>query len=281
MRSKDQSLVCFGITVYLAVFCLSLFPRPALSENIALPDDVVILAPSPRLSQDMGNFIGRWAGKWSFGLPVEIVVENVDSNGAASIVYAYPDYPRFRIKAGYKRVPGNVKNGLLTIKGKGIFLQLKNGFSNDQELVGDNSPHPNVGLGITVQRISLQRQPHPTWTMLTGEQVGQLLSDKTATIWHERKEFQLWRYYSPDGKLFTKTTFSDEVKTGLWFIDESGRLCERPNPNVQKNRWCQVIAKNGSTTSKFAILNEIKPEKPVPRPIKSFTFQSFSDGNSL
>ncbi|HEB95694.1 MAG TPA: hypothetical protein ENI96_04595 [Sedimenticola thiotaurini] len=242
------------------------------AEEIPLPDDVVILSPAPGLPDDLAGFIGKWGeGRWSGNLmPVEVVIENIRADGRASVIYAHPDYPDWNTRAGYLRGRGFMLDGWLITKFRGLTLNLK--VPENDTIEGTNAPN------IHLRGITLKRQKYPIWKRLTAAEIRETFTGKTATIWHEKKEFPLQRYYAPDGTIFTRTPFSETPKKGFWFIDEQGRLCERANPMLKKHLWCQVVADNGEEIARFFM---VTGRKRIPRPIKTFTYRSFSDGNTL
>lgn len=250
-------------------------PATLFADEFPLPTDVVILSPSPDLPEDLAGYIGKWGdGRWSGNLmPVEVIIENMTTDGRASVIYAFPDYPDWHVKAGYRRGRGYMKDGWLVAWFRGVGTINLHVSDNDRNrLEGTNAPN------IPVKRITLNRQRYPIWKRLSGAEIKQMFTGKTAKIWHEKKEFPLERYYAPDGTLFTKTPFSGERKKGFWFVDKQGRLCERANPLLKKHLWCQVVARNGDEMARFFM---ITGRRKIPRVIKTFTFKSFFDGDEL
>jgi len=75
-----------------------------------LPPDVSISLPGPEVPADIAAFSGAWGGgAWGGELPTFLVVESVNADGTAKIVYSYGKSPRF--DAGWTRIDATIAGG--------------------------------------------------------------------------------------------------------------------------------------------------------------------------
>lgn len=82
-------------------------------DGVPLPDDVAPLAQSAASSP----FAGAWFGEWDGVLKTVLVVERVEADGAAKVVYAVADSPRGGFKAAWARYDGKIEGDRLTMFG--------------------------------------------------------------------------------------------------------------------------------------------------------------------
>lgn len=247
----------------------------AEADEIPFPNDAVILSPSPDLPENWAHFIGKWGnGKWSGNaMPVEIAVENITKDGYASFIYAIPDYPDWNAKAGYQRRLGIIKGSGMGVQFRRYSLFFYTPASKDDKLKGTNM------ATYSRRGITLERQEYPEWKRMNPAEIQNMFSGNTATIWHERRNYQFERYYSPDGTLITRKKSSGEPFQGSWLINDKGRLCERPKKT--KQMLCQIVAKRNGVIGRFFIRSEKKGKSKVPLPVQNYTYKAFSAGNTL
>ncbi len=80
-------------------------------DGVPLPEDVAPLA------EGASGFAGTWIGLWDGRLKTILVVEAIDPQGKAKVVYAVADNPG-RFKAAWVRYDGAVKGDVLTMFGR-------------------------------------------------------------------------------------------------------------------------------------------------------------------
>jgi dienelactone hydrolase len=84
------------------------------ADDIALPDELHMVAPPPDLPHSLAVFAGVWSGgAWDGVLPHVFVVEHLASDGTATVVYAYGDAPEWHITRGWVRTTGTIAQGQL------------------------------------------------------------------------------------------------------------------------------------------------------------------------
>ena len=70
-------------------------------------------ATAPKVPQNIAGFAGAWKGAWGGSLPTALVVEQVDSNGTAKVIYSWGNEPDLGIKAGWTRQSGIISSNRL------------------------------------------------------------------------------------------------------------------------------------------------------------------------
>jgi len=73
--------------VVLGLVLLLVASSTGFSQNIPLPKDIEIKAPSPGLPKEIAAFSGKWKGKWEGKVDFILVVTEIDSQ-KAKIIYA-------------------------------------------------------------------------------------------------------------------------------------------------------------------------------------------------
>ena len=88
-----------------------------LADDVPIPPDTRIVSAPPETPEGTKRFLGAWIGAWGGLLHHVLIVESVDSNGVASIVYAVGDNPRAGVVRQWKRYEATVSEDLLTLTG--------------------------------------------------------------------------------------------------------------------------------------------------------------------
>ncbi len=91
----------------------------ALAESCEtpLPDDVNIRTPAADVPEKYTGFSGRWGpGKWDGELCHVLVVETIDPEGEAEVIYSWGTSKRWNIKAGWIRNTGRIVGSKLKMK---------------------------------------------------------------------------------------------------------------------------------------------------------------------
>ncbi len=103
----------------------------AAAAQVPLPPDLHITPPGSEVPAEVARFSGGWGNAaWGGVLPTALVVERVEADGAATVVYAIGASEQFGLPAQWVRVPGQVADGRLT-------LRLRGGIAVDYALTGD------------------------------------------------------------------------------------------------------------------------------------------------
>jgi len=109
---------------------------------------------------------------------------------------------------------------------------------------------------------------------LNGDQVNALISDKTVYAYHEKKDFDITTYFSPDGKIISAR--NEEKYIGKWHIQADGSHCIRfndPYSGEPRKERCMFIEKDGDTYKRIKV-------KPNGRRIHVISYKRFADGNA-
>jgi hypothetical protein len=109
----------------IAAAAVPLFAGAAQACDTPMPKDVKIAAPAVSLSADQARLLGVWNGAWESGkshICAALAVMDIDPNGNAKLLYAYPAYTLLRdistrpvnVKASVKEYTGRFDNIELT-----------------------------------------------------------------------------------------------------------------------------------------------------------------------
>jgi hypothetical protein len=101
--------------------------------------------------KSFGTFQGVWVGQWSpGGLCSVLIVEKVDSNGSAWVIYAWGSQIRFDIKPGYDRSSAKITDKLRFVRGKAA--------QYSYELVGPNELSASYAKGYDIAHATFTRR---------------------------------------------------------------------------------------------------------------------------
>lgn len=102
-------------TVARAAACIVAMIHTATAQ-VPLPPDLHIAPPGPEVPTEIARFAGGWGNAlWDGVLPTALVVERVEADGAATVIYTMGASEQFGYSAQWVRVPGQVADGRLTL----------------------------------------------------------------------------------------------------------------------------------------------------------------------
>ena len=102
--------------IFCALFASAVYASAESCES-PLPDDVNIRTPSADVPEKFAGFLGRWGhGKWDGELCHVLVVETIDSEGEAEVIYSWGASERWNFKAGWVRNIGRIVGSKLKMK---------------------------------------------------------------------------------------------------------------------------------------------------------------------
>jgi len=100
----------------LAWLALAATAAHAQTAFVPLPADVAVTAPGPDVPPAVARFSGVWArGAWDSVLPHVLVVERLEADGSARVVYAVGENADRDIKPGAMRVTGLAEGDTLRV----------------------------------------------------------------------------------------------------------------------------------------------------------------------
>ena len=85
--------ICLVVTLVFVGLTLC-FSMSSDAQGPPLPNNINIVSPSPNLPKDIAAFSGKWAGAWSHGAEIILVVEEIQDTWA-TVVYSWGATPRF------------------------------------------------------------------------------------------------------------------------------------------------------------------------------------------
>ncbi len=139
----------FFASVLVAGLVLSRPLAPANAEEKCdnpLPD-VRVSAPGPDVPKEIAQFSGLWKGKWGARLCSTLVVETVDKDGNAELVYSWGRGRTF--EPGYSTYNGKIRDGKLTFgrRAKFTFWITKEGNLAGKRVAGTGRSY------VTMQKV--------------------------------------------------------------------------------------------------------------------------------
>jgi dienelactone hydrolase len=84
-------------------------------DGVPIPDDVGIAADTAATSDSGRSFLGAWIGRWGGTLKHILIVESLQPDGTARVVYAVGDNPDANITRTWLRLPAILRDDTLTI----------------------------------------------------------------------------------------------------------------------------------------------------------------------
>ena len=110
----------FSKRLFVLAMVIRIVPSAAfadrLVDGVPIPDDVRVAPPSAAVPESQRRFLGVWVGRWG-GLPKHIlIVESLQPDGSASVIYGWGDNPSLNITRGFSRLGANLSGDTLTIR---------------------------------------------------------------------------------------------------------------------------------------------------------------------
>jgi hypothetical protein len=87
-----------------------------LVDGVPIPDDVRVAPPSAAVPESQWRFLGAWVGRWDSVLKQILIVESLQPDGSASVIYGWGDDPRLNITRGFRRLGANLSGDTLTVR---------------------------------------------------------------------------------------------------------------------------------------------------------------------
>jgi dienelactone hydrolase len=87
-----------------------------LVDGVPIPDDAKIVPPSTAVPESQQRFLGAWVGRWGGGLKHILIVESLQPDGSARVVYGWGDSPGLSIVRGFSRLGADLSGDTLTIE---------------------------------------------------------------------------------------------------------------------------------------------------------------------
>src|SRR6516225_12107431 len=86
-----------------------------LVDGVPIPDDAKVVPPSTAVPESQQRFLGAWVGRWGGLLKHILIVESLQPDGSASVIYAWGDNPGLSITPGFVRLGARLSGDTLTI----------------------------------------------------------------------------------------------------------------------------------------------------------------------
>lgn len=123
-RLRTRRSACFGLLATMLVVASVGLNQRALAQDateefepknrVALPERVSVVAPDSNVPSEFAAFSGAWAGDgWNGVTPTVLVVEKIDQEGSAQVVFSWGDVAATKRPRGWLRVGATIKQGRL------------------------------------------------------------------------------------------------------------------------------------------------------------------------
>ncbi len=150
-------------------------------DGVPLPEATELVAPSER-----DGFAGAWSGLWGHRLKHILVVDNVQPDGNAEVIYAYGDMVSWGITRDWQKYPAQIEGDILTVLGNGFV-------TNYQKL-----PSGVLMAGFQAERAFSQAVLHPLdqdmdkpkWTSAKFEKITTELTENGRPVTFEIVTFK-------------------------------------------------------------------------------------------
>ena len=109
----------FAKRLFVLAMVIHIVPSAAfddgLIDGVPIPDDAKVVPPSAAVAESQQRFLGAWVGRWGGALKHILIVESVQPDGSASVIYGWGDSPGLSITRGFIRLGANISGDTLTI----------------------------------------------------------------------------------------------------------------------------------------------------------------------
>src|SRR5690242_3070539 len=106
----------FLFAAFLALSAQGVRATDLIVDGVPLPSDAAIAATTP--GSPVGKWSGAWVGLWGYNLKHILLVESVNEDGSARVVYAFGSNLRAGRRAGWLRLDGTVTGRTLRVTGE-------------------------------------------------------------------------------------------------------------------------------------------------------------------
>ena len=110
----------FAKRLFVLAMVIHIVPSAAVADRLVdgvpIPDDAMVVPPSAAVPESQQRFSGAWVGRWGSTLKHILIVESVQPDGSARVIYGWGDSTGLSITRGYSRFGGNVSGDTLTIE---------------------------------------------------------------------------------------------------------------------------------------------------------------------
>src|SRR5258708_4844231 len=96
-----------------------------LIDGVPIPDDAKVVPPSATVPENQQRFLGAWVGRWGGALKHILIVESLQPDGSASVIYGWGDSPGLNITRGFSRLGANLSGDTLAVRSSFITATYK------------------------------------------------------------------------------------------------------------------------------------------------------------
>jgi putative ABC transport system substrate-binding protein len=119
----------FAKWLFVLAMAIHIVPTSAfadrLVDGVPIPNDAKVVPPSAAAPENQQRFVGAWVGRWGGLLKHILIVESLQPDGSASVIYGWGDNPSLNITRGFNRLGANLSGDTLTVKSSFITATYK------------------------------------------------------------------------------------------------------------------------------------------------------------
>jgi dienelactone hydrolase len=113
-----RRLIVFSTVFFMLMHSAQAQPLTVDPESIVpLPDKFEMAMPAPDVPNEIGRFYGAWIGTWGDDIRQILVVERVEPDGRADVIFAHGDSAFYGMYREWWRTEAKIANGALIVAG--------------------------------------------------------------------------------------------------------------------------------------------------------------------
>src|SRR5260370_34478785 len=112
MHRFAKRLFVLAMVIHI-VPCRASAGRPV--DGGPVPDGAKVVPASAAVPESQQRFLGAWVGRWGGALKHILIVESLQPDGNASVIYGWGDSLGLNITRGFSRLGANLSGDTLTI----------------------------------------------------------------------------------------------------------------------------------------------------------------------
>jgi hypothetical protein len=114
LRAGTRACAALGFIAWLALQSRPL-AADVVIDAVPLPDDIAVATLPATAPSDHRRLLGAWVGAWEDAVHHVLIVENIQPNGNARVVYAVAENPWAGAPGAWHRHAASVLGGILKI----------------------------------------------------------------------------------------------------------------------------------------------------------------------
>src|SRR5262249_25946771 len=110
----------FSKRLFVLAMAIHIVPTLAFADRLVdcvqIPTEAKSVPPPAALRENQQRFLGAWVGRWGGLLKHILIVESLQPDGSASVIYGWGDNPSLNITRGFNRLGASLSGDTLTVR---------------------------------------------------------------------------------------------------------------------------------------------------------------------